>query len=70
MGVVEAVVEKGQIKVKPPLDFPDGTRLRVQFELVDDEYPLLFMARNAIATGIPDLAERHDEYPCRSSKRK
>ena len=67
---IEAVVQNGQIKVKPPLKLPNGTRLRVQFELVDEEDPLVFMAKHAAATGIPDLAERHDEYPCRSSKRK
>lgn len=70
MKTIQAVVQNGQIKVKPPLKLPNGTRLRVQFELVDEEYPLLSIAKNAVATGIPNLAEPHDEYPCRNSKRK
>jgi hypothetical protein len=70
MSLVEAVVRDGQIQVEPPLDLPKGTRLRVQFELVDEEDPLVFMAKHAVATGIPDLAERHDEYPCRTPKQK
>jgi predicted DNA-binding antitoxin AbrB/MazE fold protein len=70
MKTIEAVVQNGQIKVKRRLKLPDGTRLRVQFELVDEEDPLIFMAKHAVATGIPDLAERHNEYPCHPKKRR
>lgn len=64
----EAVVRKGQLVLKTPLSLPDGTVVRVRVEAAQN--PLLFMAENAVETGITDLAEEHDHYTYGSPKRK
>ena len=61
MVVREAVIQGGQVVVDPPLPYQDGTRVQVRVQAADPG-PLLFLAENAVATGITDLAEQHDRY--------
>jgi hypothetical protein len=69
MTVRDAVVQKGQLVLKSPLELPDGTVVRVQ---VDEpvQHPLTWLAEHAVDTGIADLAEEHDHYIYGSPKRK
>lgn len=60
MTVRDAVTKGGQLVLDVPLPFPDGTRVKIQVETEED--PLLFLAKNAVSTGITDLADQHDHY--------
>ena len=60
MTLRDAVTKGGQLVLEVPLPFPDGTRVKVRVEADGD--PLLFLANNAVATGVADLAEQHDHY--------
>ena len=59
-----ATVKNGQLELDKPLDLPDGTRVQVSLSPINGEKqdPFLWMIENAVDTGIPDLAERHDYY--------
>jgi hypothetical protein len=61
MTVHEGVIQGGQLVLPAPLPFADGTRVRVQVEAAEDD-PLLFLAKNAVTTGVSNLAEQHDHY--------
>lgn len=61
MTLRNAVIQGGQPVLETPLSLPDGTRVRVCVEGPEED-PLLFLAQNAVATGITDLAEQHDHY--------
>jgi hypothetical protein len=47
---------------------PDGTQVTVVIK-TDTPNPLLFLAENAVETGITDLAEEHDHYASGAPKR-
>jgi hypothetical protein len=61
MLVRQAVIREGQLILDPPLSYKDGTRVQVHVEPADVD-PLLFLAENAVPTGIADLAEHHDRH--------
>jgi hypothetical protein len=61
MTVVEATVRGGQLVLDSALPLPDGTRVQVRIE-AEAADPLLFLADNAVPTGLRDLADRHDHY--------
>jgi hypothetical protein len=61
MTILEGVIKGGQLVLEGPLPFPEGTRVKVRLEAAGED-PLRFLAENAVATGIPDLAEQHDHY--------
>ena len=61
MLVREAIIRQGQLVLDPPLSFKDGTRVQVRVEPADLD-TLLFLAENALPTGIADLAEQHDRH--------
>ena len=77
-------VKNRKLEIRAPASMPDGTVVRVELEVVkptangkvkrkktaaDEEYPLSWMGRHAIDTGIPDLAEEHDHYIYGTPKR-
>lgn len=68
MQVHEAVIQGGQLVLESPLPFPDGTRVQVRVEPATSD-PLLFLAENAVNTGVTDLAEQHDHYVYGTPKR-
>ena len=51
-----------------PLNVSAGQRLRVQFEPIEEEYPLRAIANMATDRGVTDLAERHQHYARTASK--
>jgi hypothetical protein len=56
-------VKAGQVVLDKPLSFRDGMKVRVLIGAAEEgEDPLLFILKNSVNTGIPDLAERHDYY--------
>jgi predicted nucleic acid-binding protein len=61
MFVRDAIIRGGQVILEPPLPLQDGTRVQVRVEPGGTD-PLLFLAENAVATGVADLAEQHDRY--------
>lgn len=61
MTLREAVIKGGQLVLEAPLAMPDGTRVRVRVEPADDD-PLLFLANNAVATGVTDMADQHNHH--------
>ena len=61
MTIVEATVRDGQLVLDAAVPFPDGTRVHVRVEPADAD-PLLFLAENAVATGVRDLADQHNHY--------
>ncbi|HEV7226266.1 MAG TPA: hypothetical protein VGN42_26400 [Pirellulales bacterium] len=61
MTILEATVRSGQLVLDSALSLPDGTRVQVRLEPSQTD-PLLFLAENAVATGIPDLADQHDHH--------
>lgn len=61
MTILEATVRGGQLMLDSAVPLPDGTRVQVRVEAADVD-PLLFLAENAVATGLRDLADQHDHY--------
>jgi hypothetical protein len=59
-----ATVRDGKLEFAEPLDLPNGTQVEVELSPLngDKQDPFLWMIENAVDTGIPDLAERHDYY--------
>lgn len=58
---VEATFENGQLKLKQPVDFADGTPVRVTITEVNVDDPLSDVI-GACSTGRADGAENHDKY--------
>jgi hypothetical protein len=65
---IQAVVQKGTLVFSSPLPMPDGTQVTVDIK-PDARNPLLFLAENAVESGITDLAEEHDHYASGAPKR-
>lgn len=61
MTILEATVRAGQLVLDSALSLPDGTRVQVRLEPTQID-PLLFLAENAVATGVRDFADEHDHH--------
>jgi hypothetical protein len=61
MTILEATVRDGQLVLGCAVPLPDRTRVQVRVEAATAD-PLMFLAENAVATGLRDLADRHDHY--------
>ena len=72
MITTNGTVKKGRLVLEGPLDLPDGSRVKVQVNLVneEDDDPLLWLANNAMDLGLTDGAAEHDHYIYGSPKRK
>jgi predicted DNA-binding antitoxin AbrB/MazE fold protein len=58
---VEAVYEKGQLKLKEPLALVEGMAVRVTITPLEEDYDPLD-AVIGIGEGPPDGADNHDKY--------
>ena len=66
--ISKAVIKGGQPILDTPVSLPDGTLVTVRLE-AEDVHPLVFLAKLAQPTGIPDLADQHDHYIYGTPKR-
>lgn len=61
MTILEATVRGGQLVLDSAVPLPDGTRVQIRVEPAGTD-PLIFLAENAVGTGLRDLADGHDHY--------
>jgi predicted DNA-binding antitoxin AbrB/MazE fold protein len=59
---VEATFENGQLKLKEPVIFAEGTPVRVTITAVDEHHDPLAGLIGICSGGPPDGAEHHDKY--------
>ncbi len=59
---VEATYEKGTLKLAEPVNFPEGTHVRVTISPVEDEEDPFEAVIGICKGGPPDGAENHDKY--------
>jgi predicted DNA-binding antitoxin AbrB/MazE fold protein len=59
---VEATFENGQLKLKEPVVFAEGTPVRVTITPVEEHREALAGLIGACSTGRTDGAQNHDKY--------
>ena len=52
-----------------PVKLIPGSRVRIEIQTIEDDYPLTKIARIATDMGVSDLAEKHADYARRRVSR-